>query len=171
MAQIAAQAQMSVGHIYRYFPGKGDIIAAIVERDVSLAMADFDAIEASEAGVFPAFFAQLRAKIEKMSEPGRSVMWLEILAEAARNPCAAEVIREARARVSARLCRLIDAGAPGRWSPEELKSKVELLMLLTDAVAFRVVVDPHHDQCPSATANGDQLMLYARCILELDELI
>ncbi|MHB8283759.1 MAG: TetR/AcrR family transcriptional regulator [Caulobacteraceae bacterium] len=166
MAQIAAEAQMSVGHIYRYFPSKGDIIAAIVERDVSLAMADFDALEASEAAIFPAFFEQWRAKIEKLSEPGRSVMWLEILAEAARNPTAAQVIREARARVCTRLCRLIEAGAPGRWSPADIRSKVELLMLLCDAVAFRVVVDPACGQDLAAGGKGDQLVQYARCIFE-----
>jgi len=169
MAQIAGKAQMSVGHIYRYFPSKSEIIAAIVERDVSLAMDDFDALEASEAGIFPAFFEQWRAKIETLSEPGRSVMWLEILAEAARNPAAAEVIREARARVSRRLCRLIDAGAPGRWSPAEIKSKVELLMLLCDAVACRVVVDPEHGQSAMSARGSDQLIGFARFVLEQDE--
>lgn len=171
MAQIAAEAEMSVGHIYRYFPSKGDIIAAIVERDVSAAMANFDAVEASEDGVFPAFFQQWRTKIEMLSEPGRSVMWLEILAEAARNPVAAEMIRRARARVCSRLCKLVEAGAPGRWAPVDIESKVELLMLLTDAVAMRVVLHPQHDQCPSALVNGDQLTHYARCILEQDEMI
>jgi AcrR family transcriptional regulator len=170
MAQIAAEAQMSVGHIYRYFPSKGDIIAAIVERDVGVAMADFDAVEASENGIFPALFKQWRAKIEKMNEPGRAVMWLEILAEAARNPHAAEVIREARARVCDRLCCLIGAGAPGRWSPSDIQSKVELLMLLTDAVAFRVVVDSSHSQDTTppcfAAEKIDHLLNCAKCIFD-----
>ena len=164
MAQIAATAQMSVGHIYRYFPCKDDIIAAIVERDVAAAMADFDAVEDDEAGVFPAFFAHWRCKIERMSERGCGVLWLEIMSEATRNPRAARVMGEFRASVAHRLCALVQAGAPGRWSDAEAAEKVELLMLLTDAVAFKAISEPHYD----AARTADNFVGYARCILEQD---
>ena len=164
VAQIAAAAKMSVGHIYRYFPGKDDIIAAIVERDVAAAMADFDAVEDDEAGVFPAFFRHWRSKIERMSERGCSVLWLEIMSEAARNPRAARVMAEFRARVAMRLCALVQAGAPGRWTPEEAAEKVELLMLLTDAVAFKAISEPHYD----AQRTADTFVGYARRIFEQD---
>jgi AcrR family transcriptional regulator len=164
MAQIAATAQMSVGHIYRYFPCKDDIIAAIVERDVAAAMADFDAVEDDEAGVFPAFFEHWRSKVERMSERGCSVLWLEIMSEAARNPRAARVMGEFRASVAKRLCALFQAGAPGRWSDEEVAEKVDLLLLLTDAVAFKAISQPHYD--PRRTA--DTFVGYAHCIFEQD---
>lgn len=164
MAQIAATAQMSVGHIYRYFPCKDDIIAAIVERDVAAAMADFDAVEDDEAGVFPAFFDHWRHKIERMSERGCSVLWLEIMSEATRNPRAARVMSEFRVSVAERLCALVQAGAPGRWSDEEAAEKVELLMLLTDAVAFKAISEPHYD----AKRTADNFTRYARCIFEQD---
>ena len=162
MAQIAATAQMSVGHIYRYFPGKEDLIAAIVERDVAAAMADFDAVEVDEAGVFPAFFRHWRAKIERMSERGCSILWLEIMSEAARNPRAAEVMRSFRSSVADRLCALVQAGSPGRWSEAEAAEKVELLMLLTDAVAFKAISEPHYD----AKLTADKFVGYARCIFD-----
>ena len=164
MAQIAATAKMSVGHIYRYFSSKDDIIAAILERDVHAAMADFDAVEDDEAGVFPAFFKHWRAKIERMSERNCSVLWLEIMAEAARNPRAAKVVRESRASVAKRLCALIRSAAPPEWSRAEVDEKVELMMLLTDAVAFRAASDPDYDMDRTAKRFLD----YARCIFEQD---
>ena len=164
MAQIAAAAQMSVGHIYRYFSGKDDLIAAIVERDVAAAMADFDAVEVDEAGVFPAFFRHWRAKVERMSERGCSILWLEIMSEAARNPRAAEVMARFRGSVAKRLCALVQAGAPGRWSDEEAAEKVELLMLLTDAVAFKAISEPGYD----AGRTADRFVDYARCIFAQD---
>ncbi len=164
MAQIAAAARMSVGHIYRYFPCKDDIIAAIVERDVAAAMADFDAVEGDEAGVFPAFFRHWRNKIERMSERGCSILWLEIMSEAARNPRAARVMGEFRDSVASRLCALVQAGSPGRWTVDEAAEKVELLMLLTDAVAFKAISEPHYD----AQRTADNFVGYARCIFEQD---
>ena len=162
MAEIASAAQMSVGHIYRYFAGKEDIIAAIVERDVRAALMDFDAIEAGEAGVFPAFFEHWRSKLLRMSERGCSVLWIEIMAEAARNPRAARAMTEHRITIAERLCALVQAAAPGRWSPAEAAEKVELLMLLTDAVAFKAINDPCYDRERTA----DRFVGYARRIFD-----
>ena len=164
MAQIAAAAKMSVGHIYRYFPGKEDIIAAIVERDVNAAMADYDALQEDAEGVFPAFFRHWRAKFEWMGDRSRCCLWLEILAESARNPAAARVVREARASLAARMCALVEAGAPDRWPADEVRQKVELLMMLIDAAAFRTISDPEYDAARAA----DQFVDYARCIFEQD---
>jgi TetR/AcrR family transcriptional regulator, repressor for uid operon len=164
MAQIAGAAKMSVGHIYRYFPSKDDIIAAIVERDVSAAMADYDALQSDAEGVFPAFYRHWRAKFEWMGDRRRSCLWLEILAESARNPAAAKVVRTARGHLAGRMCALIEAGAPGRWSAEEVRQKVELLMMLTDAAAFRTISDPDYEPARAA----DQFIEFARCIFEQD---
>ena len=162
MAQIAAGAKMSVGHIYRYFQSKDDIIAAIVERDVHAAMADFDAVQEDAEGVFPAFYRHWRSKLEWLGDRSRSCLWLEILAESARNPHAAKVLCEARARVAERMCALMEAGAPGRWSADEVKEKVELLMMLTDAAAFRTISDAGYDPARAA----DQFVTFARCIFD-----
>ena len=164
MAQIAAAAKMSVGHIYRYFPSKDEIIAAIVERDVAAAMADFDAVEGDAEGVFPAIFRHWRGKFEWIGDRSRSCLWLEILAEAARNPAAAAVVRAARARVARRMCALIETAAADRWSPEEIRQKVELLMMMMDAAAFRTISDP--DYCAGRAA--DQFLGFARCMFEQD---
>jgi TetR/AcrR family transcriptional regulator, repressor for uid operon len=164
MAQIAAAAKMSVGHIYRYFAGKDDIIAAIVTRDVHAAMADFDAVEANAEGVFPAIYRYWRAKFEWMGDRTRSCLWLEILAESARNPAAARVVRDARAHVYDRMCRLIAKGAPGRWSEETIRQKVELLMMMMDAAAFRTISDPDYE----ASQAADRFLEFAHCVFERD---
>jgi TetR/AcrR family transcriptional regulator, repressor for uid operon len=164
MAQIAAAAKMSVGHIYRYFSGKEDIIGAIVSRDVQAAMADFDAVEGDQEGVFPAIYRYWRHKFEWMADRSRSCLWLEILAESARNPEAAQVVRQARARVADRMRRLIAKGAPGRWSDEEIRQKVELLMMMMDAAAFRTISDPEYEPARAA----EHFLGFARCIFDQD---
>ena len=162
MAQIAAAAKMSVGHIYRYFSGKDEIIAAIVERDVHAAMADFDSVEEDTEGVFPAFYRHWRAKFEWIADRTRSCLWLEILAETARNPRTAQVVREARSSLAERMCALIAVGAPGQWPPEEIRQKVNLLMMMMDAAAFRTISDPEYD--PGRAAN--QFLDFVHCIFE-----
>ena len=164
MAQIASRARMSVGHIYRYFPGKNDIIAAIVTRDVHATVADFDAAQENAEEVFPAFYRYWRAKFVWMGDRSRSCLWLEILAESARNPEAAQVVREARARVAERMCALIEAGAKGAWTAGEVGEKVELLMMMSDAAAFRTISDPHYDPARAA----DNFLRFARCLFEQD---
>jgi len=49
MADIAAEASMSVGQIYRYFANKEAIIASIVARDMESALAVREAIRARNA--------------------------------------------------------------------------------------------------------------------------
>ena len=105
-----------------------------------------------------------RAKFEWMGDRSRSCLWLEILAESARNPSAAKTMREARAKVARRTCRLIEGAAQGRWPPEEIRQKVELLMMMMDAAAFRSISDPDYDAAQAA----DQFLGFARCVFQQD---
>src|ERR1700761_3779385 len=47
MADLAIEARVSVGQIYRHFPGKDDIIVAIVEEDARVHIAGLEEISAS----------------------------------------------------------------------------------------------------------------------------
>lgn len=162
MAQIAAEARISAGLIYRYFSNKESIIAAIVERDVRHKMLQADAIEADPAGVFPALFDQFRVQVRQRSNRAECAMFLEIMAEAARNPKAAKLVGDARRRIAERLCGLVAAAAPGRWPTEEVSAKVDLLLVLLDSVALKAVADPSFD----CEQTADRLVDYVICIFE-----
>jgi AcrR family transcriptional regulator len=142
MARLAGAAEMSVGHIYRYFPSKNDIIKAIVERDVAVAMADFDFIETNTTGVSAGLMLAWRRKLEQLSDPCRSGLWLEILAEAHRNPTVADVLGCAQTRIRSRLEALLSVHADPSLSSEDIMAKVDLLLMLTDAIAFGLVGNP-----------------------------
>jgi AcrR family transcriptional regulator len=139
MIQLSAAANMSVGHIYRYFSSKHEIISAIVQRDVAIAMADFNLFGSEEGKVIPAFLKAWRSKLEQMCDPDRSALWLEILAETGRNQEAARLVRNARAIVGRRLEAIIAAGSAGRWTDTEIAAKAKLLLGLTDSIAFGIV--------------------------------
>jgi AcrR family transcriptional regulator len=164
MSQIAAEAEISVGLIYRHFVNKDEIIAAIVEHDVRQTVLETDALQTSEAGIFPAMFNQFRDQIRRRSDKGECALFLEIMAEAARNPVAAKMVSEARRRIAGGLCALVAKAAPGRWSDVEVAAKVELLLILLDSVAFRTVAHPAFDYNETA----DQLVGYAAQIFEQD---
>ena len=87
MADIAAAAGVSVGLLYRYFPGKDDIIREIVETDLRAQLA---AVEAALAGREDDPAAALDTLIDELgrlaTDRDRTGLMVEIVAEVARNP-------------------------------------------------------------------------------------
>jgi AcrR family transcriptional regulator len=146
MAQISAEADMSVGHIYRYFTGKEAIITAIVREDVDeilCKMAEFPLDAPDVRGVLLERAEQ--GVIEKRDRE-HSALMLEIRAEAARNPAIAELVRETDARMSEQL-RVIIAAAVGRkLTDAELDARVEMFHLIFQGVELRTAINPAMDR-------------------------
>ncbi len=146
MAQVSAEAGMSVGHIYRYFTGKEAIIAAIVRGDL-----DKKVCEAEE---FPNSVENLRASlvertdeiVQKASDPEKAALWLEIRAEAARNPAIGALIREADAFIAGRLREVITSAVERKLEPADLEARVEMFMLIFQGIGIRTVSNPDIDR-------------------------
>src|SRR3954454_4673427 len=84
MQAICAEAGMSAGNLYRYFPSKEAIIAGIAERDRAEAAESFKAAQNA-----PDFFAGLAGLARyHLVERSRQEVGLcaEIMAESRRNP-------------------------------------------------------------------------------------
>lgn len=156
MGQIAAEARMSVGQIYRYFPSKEAIVHAIVERIVARRlewMMDTHRLEKQQKldthqqpkldthrpVDFAARFAH-RSHFASEDERSERVLLLEITAEATRNPAVAEIVRAADLRLHGQAVELVCAKYP-QLSREEAAARVEFVAVLSEGSAFRSVTE------------------------------
>lgn len=139
MARIAEQAGMSVGHIYRYFPGKETIIAAIVRDQVDQALDRFPANEDATADVPRILLDNALHAVHEAYDLDRAALMLEIRAEAARNTAVAAIVREADAEIATRVRRFIVSGLPSGDVSRDLDRRVEMLSLIIYGVTVRAV--------------------------------
>jgi AcrR family transcriptional regulator len=85
MHDVAAEAGMSPGNLYRYFTSKNALVAALSERDRTELAAEFQAVHTHPEGLMAAFRELGRRHFEE--EPAeKAKLCIEIWAEATRNP-------------------------------------------------------------------------------------
>jgi len=120
MANIADAAQMSPGLIYRYFGSKNEIIVAIIDQQLHLAREDISQIN----GATDFALEISRAYGQSHAEPGQrmnSALFLEISAEASRDPKVAAAVRSSDRTLEAefrqRLGQSREAGGFGLPAP------------------------------------------------------
>lgn len=136
MAEIATEAKMSVGQIYRYFPSKEAIVHAIVERIVD------QRIEAIDAAVPPQELPAVLAKrfvagMEDISRDDRILM-LEVSVEATRNEAVAQIARDADHRVQTQAIKTLRAQFPD-FSEKEAAATLDFFAALAEGTAQRHV--------------------------------
>ena len=106
MQQVAEEAGMSAGNLYRYFPSKEALVEGICLLDQRERGAAFHAL-APSGDVLGMLEAMLRDNL--LNKPRhKAVMFLEVAAEAARNPRIAEMMRANDAEVTAGLTHLVE---------------------------------------------------------------
>jgi len=145
MQQICAEAGMSPGNVYRYFPSKEAIIAGIAERDraeVAAQLADTQ----FATDFFSTFAALARHHfVERtVEEVG---LCAEIMSESRRNPTISKIMNEFDADVKDRLVTMLQsAQARGDIARDaDIGAAVEMLMIIADGVWWRRAVDPNFD--------------------------
>ncbi len=137
MAQIAEQAKMSVGQIYRYFPNKEAIVYDIVERIVSQRLAW---IASSARQTDLAGFLASRMFDEDATQIEDRALLLEVTAEATRNPEVAEIVKRADRRLHAEAIAAVRVDYP-ELSNRDAAARVEFMAVLTEGTAFRRVTE------------------------------
>jgi AcrR family transcriptional regulator len=137
MAEIAQQAQMSVGQIYRYFPSKEAIIRTIVQRIVERRLAWIE--DESSPADFPRRLAS-RALDQNEEDAHDRALLLDATAEATRNPAIAEIVRKADRQLHAQAVATVRRDHPD-MSAKEATARVELVAVLSEGTAFRLVTD------------------------------
>ena len=142
MQEICAEAGMSPGNLYRYFPSKEALIAGICERNRAEAADSFLAVDQA-----PGFFEGLAAlaHYHLVERPEvEADLCAEIMAESRRNPEIARLQINLERDIKTRLIDMLRRAA-GRG---EISSEVDLdgaataLMVLGDGMSWRRACDP-----------------------------
>ncbi|WP_147197230.1 helix-turn-helix domain-containing protein [Pantoea sp. MBD-2R] len=128
MAQLAAEARLSVGQIYRYFTNKDAIIEEMVKRIIDTRLQH---MEETAATNLPRLLAWRHA----LNEDDEALM-MEVAAEATRNPVVAQMVSDADNRMFTHACRNVKRDYP-HFSDEHIRACVEVLAVLTEGTSCR----------------------------------
>jgi AcrR family transcriptional regulator len=154
MASIAESANMSAGLIYRYFENKHAIVLAIVERQLEEKRTVIRQLQSS---------AQLAADLYRLfgewtsHAPGSMsvALFLEMSAEATRNPQIAQALRASdeltRAEFQAWLARSPAEGGLG-LCPDEARRRSLQIRFVVDGLAVRAAREPDLDHAELKSA-------------------
>jgi TetR/AcrR family transcriptional repressor of uid operon len=142
MQEICAEAEMSPGNLYRYFPSKEALIAGICERNRAEAADSFLAVDQAP-GFFEGLAALARHHVVERPEE-EAGLCAEIMAESRRNPEIARLHTELESDIKSRLIDMLRRAA-GRGeisAAVDLDSAATMLMVLGDGLSWRRVSDP-----------------------------
>jgi AcrR family transcriptional regulator len=161
MQEICAEAGMSPGNLYRYFPSKEALIAGICERNRAEAADSLLAVDRA-----PGFFDGLAALarhylVERPDE--EAGLCAEIMAESRRNPEIARMQTELERDIKGRLIDMLRRAA-GRGeisSAVDLDGAATMLMVLADGMSWRRACDPSFD----AEAALPHVLHMVQCLL------
>lgn len=142
MQQICTEAAMSPGALYRYFPSKVSIIAAIAEAERVQHLGFFERLETAEDPV-EALASIGLDKLEQLLGHPHATLTAEVMAEAARNPEVCDMFYrnqlEARAHVVAALRR---GQAQGLVDPHlDVETACQLIMAMGDGLRVHQALD------------------------------
>lgn len=146
MPQICAEAGLSPGTVYRYFRSKDALIEALVELDRAESVAIITAKQ--QAGsVREAIAAMATDALALASDRQAAAVYLEVGAEAARNPRVSAIVQRHDASVTGALALLISQGQRA----EEIAATVdahqaaEMISALIDGLFSRKAIFPATD--------------------------
>jgi AcrR family transcriptional regulator len=145
MQEICAEAGMSPGNLYRYFPSKEAIIAGIAERDRADAKESFAAVHEA-----PDFFTGLAAlaRHHLVERSGEEIaLCAEIMAESRRSPDIARIYQDIERDVKSLIVKMLERAAEsGEISRGlDLEGIATTLMALADGLSWRRAVEPGFD--------------------------
>jgi AcrR family transcriptional regulator len=149
MQEISKTAGMSVGHIYHYFENKDAIITAIIEQEFDELVVLFDEL-AQERDILSAMVARADYGFRQRVEGKNAALFLEIVAQAARNPQLAAQLEANDRKLRQRIRELVVKGRQNAGSapiPErQLDAELEIIGALFDGLSVRTIRNPKLDR-------------------------
>lgn len=151
MQDVAAEAGMSPGNLYRYFASKDAIIAAMAERDRQQIAADFAALDPARGPLLDQLEALGRRHL--VEEPReRAILCIQIWAEAARKPEMASMCAAIDAAVIGGLGRAIAGAKANGELPADLDEArfMQAIFMMADGFFCRRATDAAFDAAKAA---------------------
>jgi len=135
MSQIAAEAKLSVGQIYREFSNKDAIIEEMIRRVIDLRIAGMEG--KTQTHLMPHMLAWRMT----LNEEDDALM-LEMSAEASRNPQVATWLKEADERMFNNACDHLRKTYP-QLSETRVRCCVEVMAVMVEGTIYRRQVPQH----------------------------
>lgn len=141
MAEIAEQAGISVGLVYRYFPSKQAVVEAIVRDDLDAQRRFFEELFAAYPDDPVAALEHGAAGyVHHVTDRDRTALMLEVASEVIRNPAMRACDAETREQLYEMFrSRLRGKGKKG-MSDTEIEARVQLLGALITGLAIQLAV-------------------------------
>jgi AcrR family transcriptional regulator len=148
MSEISKQAGMSAGHIYNYFKGKDDIIAAFVKlrmEQVSMLLGDLE----KRDDPLQTMLDDAPATVDEHLDPAFWALPMEIHAEASRNPTIAAALVAADLESRTQFRALLKRAREQRQlavDDSTLDGRVDTVVALFHGVPLRALHNPGLDR-------------------------
>ncbi|MDQ0394728.1 TetR/AcrR family transcriptional regulator [Labrys monachus] len=154
MQDVAREAGMSAGNLYRYFPSKEALVSGMIGRDRERFGADFrDVAESSD--IMGSFIAMGRKHFVETPRE-RCVLFMEIWAEATRNPDVAAICAAVDREVNDLMISVLEAAKDSGQIPQAIDSSATITVLsaMGDGLFTRRALEPDFD-----TGEGFRLLV------------
>ncbi|MEJ7935418.1 TetR/AcrR family transcriptional regulator [Sphingobium sp. AN558] len=139
ISRIAATAAMSAGHIYKYFENKEAIITALIEHHMDEFTLLITQVDQSENRSIDSLVESFVAKLPSILEGDRTALWLEIQAEAGRNPKVKEMATRSARRFLETIRKIIKSVLDGD-TEQELDERAEMLLICMHGLGIQASV-------------------------------
>jgi AcrR family transcriptional regulator len=166
MQEICREADLSPGSVYRYYRGKEEIIAALVEASCADFLSLFEAVR-DRTDIALAFDDLADAVLDKIRDPALCILHIEANAEALRNPKMAEIVERRDAAIFSALANMIRQAQSKGVMDEDLDPgmSAEILVALIKGLAMRKSIHPKFD----TLAHGPILKIFNARFLQTRE--
>ena len=153
MNDIAVEAGMSPGNLYRYFSSKDAIIAGISERDRTEIAADFARLDPGKGGLLDQL-DELGRQHMVLKPREKAIIALQIWAEASRTPEMARICASFDEMVEQGLGAAVAVAVASGELPSNLDQArfLTALFMMADGFFCRRAVDPDFDAAAGADA-------------------
>ena len=138
---IAAQAEVSVGLLYRYFKSKSEMVQAIIAEDVELQLAQIErAVEEGPTDLAELPRLMIKQLVEESQNREQLALMLEITVEVARNAPLREFVRRKRGEVRESLATKFESKGLDRAKAYALVEQVERASAVATGVALDALI-------------------------------
>jgi TetR/AcrR family transcriptional regulator, repressor for uid operon len=146
MQEICRQAGLSPGSVYRYYRGKEEIIAALVQQACADNLALIEGMKGRK-DIAQALYDLIDSVLERLQDQTLCVLHIEVNAEALRSPRMADIVAQSDGSNRDALAETLrDAQKKGSIDPSlDPTMTAELLIALMEGIAMRKGLNPTLD--------------------------